>query len=540
MGQARNEPVGPDVWATCRELIPAGSVYAFLAEHREALFPEAVFADMYPSPNGRPSVPPGVLACAIVLQTLNGLSDIEAVQELRCDLRWKAACGLGLHDLGFHSSLLAYFRRRLARSARPDRLFDVVREVVDATGVLNGKPRRALDSAVLDDAVATQDTVTQLIAAIRRVIREVPGAGTVAAAYWGAHDYADPGKPRIAWNDEQARFQLVDALVTDALHLLGRLPEQDLGPAATDAVGILALVAGQDVEPAEDSDGTDGRWRIARGTAYDRMVSTVDPEARHVHKSYSQRREGFKAHLAVEPETGLITAVTLRPAAGAEHHEAAVATYLLEAETEPLVVLADSAYSSWRLRERLTAAGHRLLIKPPAPKRAVTGGFTLDDFRIDTTTSTVTCPAERTTPLGPPVGRHHQRKAWFNVQQCTQCPLRARCTTSKRGRVVTWRPHHHLQATARHRPPTPPGRPTTADGDPPSRGPSPGSSPTETAAYPVAAPSKANAGSTTGPPPSTSADSSTSASTTTTEPGPYQPPQDLHQSSRGCPMGRVS
>ncbi|MFF7358612.1 IS1182 family transposase [Streptomyces filipinensis] len=449
MGRSRSESVGPDVWAMCRELIPAGSVFAFLAEHRETLFPEAIFADMYPSPNGRPSVPPGVLACAIVLQTLQGLSDMETAQELRCDLRWKAACGLGLHDLGFHPSLLAYFRRRLARSVRPDRLFDAVREVVDATGVLKGKHRRALDSAVLDDAVATQDTVTQLIAGIRRVIREVPGAHSVAAAHCRGHDYSEPGKPPIAWSDEQARAELVDALVTDALQLLGRLPDQELGPHAADAVGILALVAGQDVEPADGSDGTDGRWRIARRTVYDRMVSTVDPDARHVHKSYSQRREGFKAHLAIEPETGLITAVTLRPAAGAEHHEAAVATELLEGEAKSLLILADSAYSTAHLREHLTTAGHHLLIKPAALKRAVTGGFTLDDFHIDTASGTVTCPAGRTTPLGSPVGRQHQRKAWFSVQHCTDCLLKARCTTSKRGRVVTWRPHHDLQAAAR-------------------------------------------------------------------------------------------
>ncbi|WP_146194068.1 transposase, partial [Streptomyces sp. MA5143a] len=230
-----------------------GSVFAFLAEHRGELFPAEMFADMYPSANGRPSMPPQILAAAITLQALNGLSDFETVQELRCDLRWKAGCGLGLHDMAFDPSLLAYFRRRLARSARPNRIFEAVREVVKATGVLKGKHRRALDSTVLDDAVATQDTVTQIIAAVRAVIREVPGADAVAAAQCGAHDYTDPGKPKIAWNDEQARAELVDALVTDALRLLGHLPEQQLGDKAANAVGILALVAGQDVEPAEGS-----------------------------------------------------------------------------------------------------------------------------------------------------------------------------------------------------------------------------------------------------------------------------------------------
>ena len=237
MGEWAGETVGPDVWETCRELIPVGSVFAFLAEHRGALFPAAMFADMYPSANGRPSMPPQILAAAITLQALHGLSDFETVQELRCDLRWKAACGLGLHDMAFDPSLLAYFRRRLSRSARPNRVFEGVREVVKATGVLKGKHRRALDSTVLDDAVATQDTDTQIIAAIRTVIREVPHAAEVATVQCTAHDYSDPGKPRIAWNDEQARAALVDALVTDALRLLAQLPEQELGEKAANAVG---------------------------------------------------------------------------------------------------------------------------------------------------------------------------------------------------------------------------------------------------------------------------------------------------------------
>ena len=173
----------------------------------------------------------------VVLQALHGLSDFETVQELRCDLRWKAACGLGLLDGAFDPSLLTYFRRRLACSEDPNRLFSRVRQVVAATGVLAGKQRRALDSVVLDDAVATQDTVTQLIAAVRRVIREVPGAPEVAGAWCTAHDYADPGKPKIAWDDEAARAGLVDALVTDALNLLTHLPTQRAGRRRGGAAG---------------------------------------------------------------------------------------------------------------------------------------------------------------------------------------------------------------------------------------------------------------------------------------------------------------
>ncbi|WKX05989.1 IS1182 family transposase [Streptomyces sp. NL15-2K] len=446
-GEWAGEMVGPDVWETCRELIPAGSVFAFLAEHREALFPPSMFADMYPSSNGRPSLPPQVLAATVVLQSLQGLSDFETVQELRCDLRWKAACGLGLYDMAFDPSLLTYFRRRLRHSAEPMRIFTKVKEVVAATGVLKGKQRRAVDSTVLDDAVATQDTVTQIVSAIRRVIRDVPGAQEAAAEHCRAHDYTDPGKPKIAWNDEQARAALVDALVTDALNLLGRLPDRELGEKAANAMGLLALVAGQDVEPAEDSDGRDGRWRIARRTAPDRTVSTVDPDARHIHKNRTRHQDGFKGHVSFEPESGLFTAVAVTGGYGPGNHEAAVARDLLDGEDGELTVLGDSAYGTGELREQLQAAGHTLVIKPPPLRQVIPDGFTIDDFRIDPAAGTATCPAGRTANLGQ-IKADGARTAQFK-RLCVGCPLRERCTTSKTGRTLNIHPQHELLTAAR-------------------------------------------------------------------------------------------
>ena len=352
-----------DVESVAGHLLPAGGMFAFLAAHRRELFPDDMFADLFPSRRGRPSIPADVVASVIVLQTLHGLSDSEAVEAVTFDLRWKAACGLAVTTPGFHPTVLTYWRRRLAASARPRRIFDVVGQVVAQTGVLAGKTRRALDSTVLDDAVATQDTVTQLIAAIRRVARVVPGVAAVIAEHCTAHDYHDPGKPGIAWNDPDARARLVDALVGDAHRLLGHLPEQELGPAAADAVGLLALVAGQDVEPAEGSDGTDGRWqitgwRIARKVAPERVISTVDPEARHAHKTRHRRQDGYKAHVKVEPDTGLITGCALTPAAGAEHSDAAVGIQLLADEPHPVDVLGDSAYGTGELLAAAADGGH--------------------------------------------------------------------------------------------------------------------------------------------------------------------------------------
>ena len=162
-------------------LVPAGSVYAFLADHRRVLFPDGMFADLFTSANGRPSVPADVVASVIVLQSLQGVSDREAIEALRCDLRWKVACGLALTDEGFHPNTLTYWRRRLAASTAPNRIFDAVRQVIAETGVLRGKTRRALDSTIIDDAVATQ-------ALSRRVRPKVMSRRRLSAAIrWCSH-----------------------------------------------------------------------------------------------------------------------------------------------------------------------------------------------------------------------------------------------------------------------------------------------------------------------------------------------------------------
>ncbi len=434
-----------DAESVAGHLVEPGSVFALLAEHRRVLFPIELFADLFPSGRGRPSVPADIAASVLVLQALHGLSDREAMAAVRTDLRWKVACGLPVGHGGFDASTLTYWRRRLAASDRPNRIFDAVRAVVAETGVLKGKTRRALDSTVLDDAVATQDTVTQLVAIIRKVRREVPGADVVVAQRCTAHDYDDPGKPQIAWDDSEARAALVDALVRDALALLEVVSTFELDEAAARTVALLALIAGQDVEPVEGSDGTDGRWQIVRKVAKDRVISVVDPEARHAHKTVSRRQDGFKAHLAVEPDTGLVTGCELTKAAGPEAADATVGTILLERDqtvTGPVEVLADSAYGTGQALDTLKKAGHTPLVKPWPTKPAVPGGFGPDDFHVDEAAGTVTCPngvvraitAKRTVTFG---------------AACRGCPLRQRCTTAKAGRTMQLHEHDALQRVHR-------------------------------------------------------------------------------------------
>jgi IS5 family transposase len=433
-GKSDPNPQLLDAGALCRQLVPDGSVYAFLADHRAELFPDEDFADLFPSGTGRPSVPAQVMASAMVLKELEGLSDRQAADALRCDLRWKVATGLALDHPGVHFTVFTYWRTRMERSERPERIREAVAAVVTATGVLAGRRRRALDSTLLDDAVATQDTVTQLVAATRRVRRLVPEAAAVEVS---AHDYDSAGKPVCAWDDPEAKAGLVSALVADARSIIAALDGLGLCGEQADALGLLALVAGQDVEPGDE----EGTWRIAQQVAPDRVISTVDPEARHMHKSRSDYRDGYKAHLAVEPETGLITAAALTPANAADG-PAGVA--LVGSEERGLEVLADSAYGSGETRASLRAAGHLQTIKPIPLRAAVAGGFTKDDFAIDLAAGTVTCPGGHTVAIT------GTGKAVFGVR-CRTCPLASRCTTAKKGRTLPIHPHEDEMIAARRR-----------------------------------------------------------------------------------------
>ena len=460
-GFERSERQFLDAEALAGHLVPAGGMFAFLAAHRAEVFPDADYADLFAPPGvGRPSIPVTQMAAVMTLQALHDYSDREAAEAVRFDVRWKVAIGAPLDDPGFDPSSLVYWRNRIARSARPHRVNDAVRKVVEQTGILKGRRRRAVDSTILADAVATQDTVTQLISAIRRVGREVPGAKEKIAAVCAGHDYSTPGKPKIDWDDPAAKEALVSALVNDANALVAAVKDAELDELAVSAVALLALVAGQDVEPAESSDGRDGRWRIARRVTEDRVISTVDTQARHTRKSPEARRDGYRAHVAADPETGIVTDEKLTRAAGTENSDAAVAAQFVAAEAVAegtpgrhggdrdgasggqLTWYGDSAYGTGDLREAITQAGHRAVIKPWPLKPAVEGGFTADDFTADAVAGTVTCPAGITRQVTA------KNAVIFGVA-CRGCPLRERCTTSKHGRTLHLHEHDSLLRAAR-------------------------------------------------------------------------------------------
>jgi hypothetical protein len=444
----------------CEAELPERSIYRLLHAERDRLFPDELFADLYVH-HGRRSVPPSILAVVMVLQRLEGCSDREAVDRFAYDLRWRYAAGVDDETGSFAHTVLVELRARLRASADPDRVFRVTTELARQAGLVG--VRRVLDSAPLFDAVATQDTVTLLRGAIRGLLRACSPelAAVVRAALARDDDYAAAGKPVCDWDDPQAREQLVDALFRDGYRALGALRGRTLGPEVAQAVELLATVIGQDIQET-----IDGRFVIAQGVAPDRVISVVDPQARHGHKTDARGFDGYKGHVAIDPSSEVITAVEVGPANAGD---AAMAQALLADLPEPAdqamptsvpdaadqstatidqtpVVYGDAAYGTGALLADLEQRGVTAMTKVAAPT-APTGHFTKQQFRIDLDAGTVTCPAKLSVPILP--RRGGAGVAHFG-RACQVCPLQALCTSSRAGRTITVHPHERrLQASRR-------------------------------------------------------------------------------------------
>ncbi|MGH3808122.1 MAG: IS1182 family transposase, partial [Pseudonocardiaceae bacterium] len=447
----------------CEVRVAPESIYGVL--HRECftLFPDEMFADLF-TDVGRRSVPPMIVAVVMVLQRIEGCSDREAVDRFAFDVRWKyAAGGLAFDYPGFVHTVLVDMRARLARSKRPNRIFEASLDVARRAGLVGR--RRVLDSTPLYDAVATMDTVTLIRSAIRGLLA-VAGTGletALRAVLRREDDYRVAGKPACDYDDKAAREALVDALARDAMALLAVLEGRELAAAVSQAGALLATVVGQDL----DEDTTDGVFRIARRVAKDRVISTVDPQARHGHKTAARGFDGYKGHIGIDPDSEIITATTVTPGNAGDGGAAADLITDLIPETHPeepihteqpgteqasdeqaSKVFGDCAYGSGEFQCTLEEHGidSGCKTQPPAPRPG--GLFTKDRFDIDLDHDTVTCPNGVTTPIRR--GDDGAGTARFGAA-CAGCPLRAGCTTSEAGRTVTVSAYEAELARARTR-----------------------------------------------------------------------------------------
>ncbi len=444
----------------CEPRVAAGSIYGLLHRECHRLFPDEMFADLF-TDVGRRSVPPMIVAVVMVLQRIEGCSDREAVDRFCFDARWKyAAGGLDFDYPGFVHTVLVDMRARLAGSSAPNRVFDAVLDVAKAAGLVGR--RRVLDSTPLYDAVATMDTVTLIRSAIRGLLKVAEGEleSRLRAVLVREDDYACAGKPSCDYDDPHARAALVDALATDGMALLRVLHGRELAQALTPAAALLATVLGQDLD--ED---TNGVFRIARRVAPDRVISTVDPQARHGHKTAARGFDGYKGHVGIDPDSEIITATTVT-AGNAGDADAAqdLITDLLDTDTEhpdaehgpgdegdsggepAATVYGDNAYGTGQLQERLERAGIESKCKTQQPV-AAGGRFAKDRFDINLRHDTVRCPAGHTAPIR----RNKQTGTASFWPYCTHCPLRQQCTTTPDGRTITVGAYEQQLAAARAR-----------------------------------------------------------------------------------------
>ena len=454
-----------------RERLGAESVFAVLEREGRRLFPDAMFDDLFSS-RGRRSVAPRVVVCVMVLQRWFGLSDREAVAAFEFDLRWRFACGgLDVDGGGFCHTVLVGMRARLAASEQPRRIFDAVLVAARQAGALS--QRRVLDSVPIYDAVATQDTATMLQRAIGAVLAAASDAALgVDAALRG--DYASGARAHCDWDDPRARQELVDRLGADAAAVLAALEGRELDGALSEAAELLAAVAGQDL--CQDSGG---RFMIARRVAKDRVLSTVDPDARHGHMSTARRFDGYKGHTAVDPDSELITATAVTPANTADAQPAPelindllntaedtdtaedtaedtdTADTAEDAEDGGVVeefagrptVYGDSAYGSGEFQGLLQQSriNSRCRTQPAA---APGGRFTKDRFDVDLLSGTVTCPAGTTVAIR--ARGDGSGTAAFGTA-CHGCALRGRCTDAAGGRTVRIGANEAVLAASRAR-----------------------------------------------------------------------------------------
>ena len=420
--------------------------FAFSPLAPTSFFPGEAFADLFAG-NGRCSIAPRIVAVVMVLQRYSGMSDREAVDAFVFDARWKFAAGLLDFDHpGFVHTVLVDMRERLRRSERPNRIFETVIEAARAAGLIGRK--RVLDSTALYDAVATQDTVTLVRSALVALLGVVDAdlAAEMRSGFDRGDDYKKPGKPACDWDDEKAREALVDALALDGFAALAVLHGCSLDTRVRATADLLATVLGQDLEQREDD-----VFRIFRAVAEDRVISSVDPEARHGHKTAARGFDGYKGHVSLDPDSENIVATDVTagnvgdavpaPAMTREVLETAKNT----ASQEPVEIYGDSSYGTETLVEHIENAGAEghVKVQPPSAKK---GLFAQDAFTIDTRTRTVTCPSGSLVELR--LQKNGSAVAEFG-KNCAACPLRAQCTDSPSGRTVRTHSKHDTRDRSR-------------------------------------------------------------------------------------------
>ena len=429
--------------------------YGLLASLRGQLFSDDDFAEIYCPYNGRDSVPPSLLATALLLQTYDRVSDAEAKARADFDIRWKVALGIEIEDRPFAKSTLQMFRAQLILHAE-------VREVVESSlrlarqsGYLKKRGMRvALDTTCILGRGAVKDTYNLLADGIVKLLRALAAVADGTLSAWAeAQGYerylgcSIKGEAAIDWSDRKARAALLAELVADVDRLL-ELARQAWVELPEDSAQRQSIVAGaellgqlllQDIErQSSDGDADDG-VSLKDGVSKDRMLSVHDPELRHGHKSSQRRFDGHKAAIVVDTDSQLIAAVDVLPGNAPDNLGALELVEQSEASTGSVVAeaMGDAADGDGGTRQTFADAGRRLVAK--APGRPNRKHFPKHDFHLDLAAGSCACPAGQVTRTIVPAGKRtdrtgrvHRLQAFqFDGAACRVCPLRSQCIAAQ-------------------------------------------------------------------------------------------------------------
>lgn len=461
-----NPPVklSPSEQKVAKVLHRVGKFYVFLREVRHELFDEAFEAELAAAyqPRGNTPLPAALLAMVTLLQAYDQTGDADAVITAQMDKRWQLALGcLGADKAPFSQGVLPRFRERMIAHELDKKLLARTVELAKSSGKFGWQHlKAALDSSPLLGAGRVLDTWNLLGRALSTVVScaakvtETPRETIVADA-----DLKLCVAPSlktaldIDWDDANQRSEALEQLLGEvdrvqswvAAHAAQHAQE----PTLREALTALRKVLEQDLEP--DPSSSAGARRIKRGVAKDRMPSLGDRQMRHGRKSKSKLFNGYKRHLMKITGADLIVAADVRPANCPEHESLAELVHEADQHGPYDEMLFDRGYLSSPHIKELRRNGVTLRCKPWKSHNGAR--FRKEDFDIRLAERTVQCPA------GVKATISKSGCARFAAKSCQSCPLRERCTTSKRGgRSVSIHPQEELLIELRRNLSTPDGR----------------------------------------------------------------------------------
>ncbi len=457
------------------DYVGRGSFYGFLASLRGQLFRDEEFAELYCPDNGRDSVPPSLVATALLLQAYDKVSDAEAKQRADFDIRWKVALGIEVEDRPFAKSTLQLFRAQLILHDRVRAVFQRSLQFARQTGYLKGRRMKvAVDTTYILGRGAVKDTYNLLADGIVQVVRALSDLDGTRPEEWALRHGLElyfgssvKGEAEIDWDNQKERQALLQKIVADADLVLelarqvqGQFPEESpQRQGIVEAAELLGQLLLQDVERQEDGPA------LKDGVSRDRIPSVHDPEMRHGRKSSSKRFDGHKAAVVVDTDSQLATAVDILP--GNAGDNTGVLELVEQSEENTGIAVEetigdaaygeDAAYGDGGTRQAFADAGRTLIAKVPGrPNKAC---FPKEDFQIDLEAGTCTCPAGNVThtlrTFGTRTNRlgrtYLARSFQFDPAVCGVCPLRSQCVAARygAGRTVALHPQEALLQQAR-------------------------------------------------------------------------------------------